>query len=67
MRAERAVVVVKLDGERSSSDAGRPYTVVLSGGTLPSGDYIHTECATLEDALSRAIVEYARKCWHVEV
>lgn len=63
MRTEGSVVVLKLDGQRIDSDDNRPYTVVISGGKLSSDGYVHTECATLEEALIHGIVEYAQKCW----
>ena len=61
MRADGAVVLVKLDGERVGADA-ELYTVLVSGPPL-HGDFIRADSASLEHALARVIVAYARRCW----
>jgi hypothetical protein len=60
MADEGAVVVVKLDGERTGR-SGR-YSVVVSGGRLGE-DYFRQDTAVLEDGLARAILHYAERCW----
>ena len=62
MRAEGAIVLLKLDGERRlPTDAG-PYTVHVSGGPL-QGDFHRTDSRTLEQGLARIIALYGRRCW----
>lgn len=62
MRADGAVVVVKLDGERTQPGDNGPYTVLASGRPL-AGDFLRTDADSLEDALAYVIVEYAKRCW----
>ncbi|RKH15478.1 hypothetical protein D7V97_00365 [Corallococcus sp. CA053C] len=62
MREEGAVVVMKLDGERRGPDDNGPYTVVVSGSPL-AGSYLKAEMHSLEEALSKVILEYAVRCW----
>lgn len=62
MREEGAVVLVKLDGERTQPGDNGPYTVLASGKPL-GGDFIRIDAASLEDGLAHVILEYARKCW----
>ena len=62
MGNEGAVVVVKIDGQRTSEDDNGKYTVVLSGGTLKD-DFFHTDTATLEEGIAKAILFYAERCW----
>ncbi len=62
MRAEGAVVVVKLDGERMQANDNGRYTVVVSGP--PLGDnFFRIDCHVLEEGLAKAIVHYAAVCW----
>lgn len=61
MRAETAVVVLKLDGERGPDDNGA-YTVIASGGPLGE-DFVRVDADTLEDALAYVIVRYAINVW----
>jgi hypothetical protein len=61
MREDGAVVVLKLDGQRTGDDA-EPYTIVISGGPL-GDDYVRSEREWLVDALGEAVVEYARAVW----
>jgi hypothetical protein len=62
MRKDGAVVVIKLDGERTGSDDNGPYTVVVSGGALGS-EFLRVDKQVLEDALSWVIVRYATRVW----
>jgi hypothetical protein len=56
MRADGAVVVLKLDGERGPNDNG-PYTAMVSGPPL-RGEHFRTDAHTPEDALAYVIVSY---------
>jgi hypothetical protein len=58
IRADGAVVVFKLDGERKTD----PYTAVISGPPL-QGASLRVDTPTLEEALARVIVFYAQKRW----
>lgn len=62
MREDGAVVVVKLDGQRTAEDDAPPYTVVLSGGHL-GNDYVTVGAVTLPEALARATLGYAAQAW----
>ena len=62
MALEGAVVVVKIDGQRTSEDDNGRYTVVVSGGPLED-DFFHTDTATLEEGIAKAILFYAERCW----
>lgn len=61
MKAEGAVLVFKLDGERGLGDNGA-YTAIASGSPL-GDDFIRVDADTLEDALACVIVRYAEKRW----
>lgn len=62
MRAEGAVVVIKLDGERMQANDNGRYTVVVSGP--PLGDnFFRIDCNVLEEGLAKAIIHYAAVCW----
>ncbi len=58
MRAEGAVLFMKLDGGRR----GRPYTAWVSGRVL-KGEFFRTDSGSMEDALAYIIVHYARSQW----
>lgn len=58
MRQEGAVVLFKLDGERT----GHPYTAVVSGSIM-QGDFFRTDASSLEQALAYVIVHYAQLRW----
>lgn len=62
MANEGAVVVVKIDGQRTNRDHNGKYTVVLSGEPLKE-DFFHVDTATLEEGIARAIFFYAEHCW----
>lgn len=62
MRSEGAVVVVKLDGERTQ----KPYTVLVSGEGL-QGDWIRRDSDSLNTALSGVVIEYAERVWSLYV
>lgn len=65
MRNEGAVILVKLDGERTSSRDNGPYTVVVSGAPL-GGDFIRTDAHSLESAFSVVLWRYAKRAWSPE-
>ena len=62
MREEGAVVVLKLDGQRTGPDDAPPYTVVVSRGGL-GDDYVSVEAHSAPEALARATLEYAERAW----
>lgn len=62
MRAEGAVVLVKLDGERRPPRDNGQYTVVASGGPIGAHP-IRTDAGSIEAALTHLIVEYDRRVW----
>lgn len=64
MRREGAVVLVKLDGERTGPDDAGPYTVLASRGPLGE-DGIRTDSATVEEGLIYVISRYASRAWGV--
>jgi hypothetical protein len=59
---EGAVLVVKVDGGRTTDDLLKRYTVVLSGGKL-GDDFFREDAVNLEDVLCNAVVFYAEKVW----
>jgi hypothetical protein len=61
MKAEGAVVVFKLDGERGPGDNGA-YTAIASGSPL-GAEHLRIDAETLEDALAYVIVRYASRNW----
>jgi hypothetical protein len=62
MRAEGAVVLVKLDGERTGPDDNGPYTVAAIGQRM-AGDPLRYDTHSLELGLARVISGYARRFW----
>ncbi|MBL8892024.1 MAG: hypothetical protein JNL67_18760 [Planctomycetaceae bacterium] len=62
IRGDGGVVVIKVDGQRTSEEDNGAYTVVISGGGL-KGDYVSTERSSLEDCLEHCIREYVVRCW----
>lgn len=60
MKAEGAVVIIKLDGGRDR----RQYTAVVSGRAL-GDDYFHIDAETLDEALCHVIMGYANLKWGV--
>src|SRR5687768_9120501 len=62
MAKEGAVVVVKIDGQRTSEDDTGKYTVLVSGGPLGE-DFFRADTHVLEEGLARAILHFAQKCW----
>jgi len=66
MRSERAVVILKFDGERVGDEDNGPYTAMVQGGLL--GDYFpRTDSHSIEEAVSYIIIEYAKNCWRGSV
>jgi hypothetical protein len=62
MRIEGAVVLLKLDGERRGPADSPPYTVAVLGSRM-NDDPIRYDTTSLEQGLTRIIVEYARRFW----
>ncbi len=58
-REEGAVILLKLDGERSRNW----YTVVMSGGGMERKDVLHVDSPTMELAIARVLGEYAVRVW----
>ena len=64
MKCDGAVVLIKLDGQRTKPDDSGQYTVVVSGP--PVGEkLIRTDAATIEEALCHVIGNYAEYVWEV--
>ena len=64
IREDGAVIVIKLDGERTGPDDTGPYTVIASG--KPLGDkLIRTDARTIEEALCHLIGNYADHVWGI--
>ncbi|GJM24725.1 MAG: hypothetical protein DHS20C16_11400 [Phycisphaerae bacterium] len=62
LRADGAVVMMKLDGEhRAGSDQG-PYTALITGQVL-AGEFFRSDQPTIEQALSEVITAYAKSRW----
>jgi hypothetical protein len=64
MRGEGAIVLIKLDGERTGPDDNGPYTVLASGAPL-GGETLRIDAATVEAALIHVICRYASKVWGI--
>jgi hypothetical protein len=62
MRLEGAIVLIKLDGERTADDNG-PYTAIVTGAIL-NGHFSRTDGHSIEDALAHVIVGYACLKWN---
>lgn len=63
IRAEGAVILLKLDGLRESHF----YTVVVSGGGLKPDDVIQTDKGSIEEAIAFAVGNYALRAWELEL
>lgn len=64
MRGDGAVVLLKLDGERTGPDDNGPYTALASGAPL-RGDMLRIDATEVEDALAYIISEYAKRVWDI--
>ena len=64
MKRDGAVVLIKLDGQRTKADDTSQYTVVVSGPPLGER-LIRTDATTIEEALCHAIGNYAESVWEV--
>ncbi len=62
MRREGAVVVIKLDGQRTTHSDMKPYTVVISGGGVGEG-FTQRHGGSMEEALAGAVLDYAQEAW----
>lgn len=58
VKADRATIVVKADGERQKN----VYTVVVSGGPLGE-DFFRTETDDLSAGIAKVVAQYAAQCW----
>jgi len=63
IRAEGAVILLKLDGLRERDF----YTVVVSDGGLKSDDVLRTDKGSIEEAIAFAIGSYALRAWELEL
>jgi len=61
MADEGAVIVIKIDGLRGSSDTGK-YTVVINGGPLGE-DFFRLDTSNLDEGLALGILFYSSRCW----
>jgi hypothetical protein len=64
MRGEGAIVLLKLDGERTGPGDTGPYTALASGRPL-GADPIRTDAHSVEEALTFVIVRYAEQVWGI--
>ena len=64
MKSDGAVVLIKIDGQRTKPDDTGQYTVVASGPPLGE-KLIRTDAATIEEALCYVIGSYAEHVWEV--
>ena len=62
MRADGAVVLIKLDGERRSPGDAGPFTLAILGKAM-GDDPLRRDVHSLEDGLSDVILEYAQRFW----
>jgi hypothetical protein len=62
MRAEGAVVLLKIDGPRGPGDNG-PYTAMVKGGRLGEEVFFRIDSRVFVEAAAYITVEYARACW----
>lgn len=62
MKDEGAVIVLKLDGQRSGEIDNGPYTAVVSAEFLEER-FFRTDASSIEDALAHIIVSYAKSYW----
>ena len=65
MREDGAVVLIKLDGGRTTGKSGA-YTCLASGGLLDEDHTVRTDSRSLEDGLAFVVVGYARDGWRLE-
>lgn len=63
MKDEGAVVLLKLDGERTEDDDNGQYTALASGPPLQRA--IRTDADSMEEAVSFVICHYAARFWGV--
>lgn len=64
MRAEGAIVLIKLDGERTGPGDNGPYTALASGGPV-GRETIRTDAASVREALGYVICHYAAAVWGI--
>ncbi len=62
LRADGAVVMMKLDGEHARGSSQGPYTALITGQVL-AGEFFRSDQPTLEQALAEVIVGYANARW----
>ena len=64
MRQDGAIVIIKVDGERTGPRDTGPYTFVISG-TPVDAELIRTDAHSLEGGLSFVITKYASTVWKI--
>ena len=62
LRADGAVVMMKLDGERTAGSDQGPYTALITGQVL-AGEFFRSDQPTMEQALSEVVIAYAKSRW----
>ncbi len=65
MKNDGAVVMVKLDGERTNEEDSGPYTVVASGKPLGE-ECVRLDANSIVEGLDYLIVEYAKIAWSLK-
>jgi hypothetical protein len=66
IRQDKALFLLNFSPQ-PNAEGKAPYAASVSGGLLwDGGAPIVIEGNVMESALSRAILEYARRCWHFE-
>ena len=62
LRADGAIVMMKLDGEHAVGSDEGPYTALITGQVL-RGEFFRSDQPTMEQALSEVIIAYAKSRW----
>ncbi len=62
LRADGAVVMMKLDGEYTAGSDQGPYTALITGQVL-AGEFFRSDQPKIEQALAEVIIEYAKARW----
>ena len=64
MRQEGAIVIIKLDGERTSKNDNGPYSFVVTSGPLGNGS-IRIDSESIDVGLAYIISEYNKRVWRL--
>jgi hypothetical protein len=62
LRADGAIVMMKLDGEHRTGNDQGPYTALITGQVL-AGEFFRSDQPTMEQALSEVVIAYAKSRW----